>query len=47
MRKAEQIIQEYAMGFLTPGELVSQLKHHYKGLNPLQIMNTVNTILKW
>ena len=46
MKPQEQIIQEYAMGFITPGELVSQLKPHYKGLNPLQIMNTVKTILK-
>ncbi len=47
MRTPEQIIQAYAMGLLMPGEVVSQLKDHYPGLNPVQIMNTINTILAW
>ncbi len=45
MRTSEQIIQEYAMGLLMPGEAVSQLKPYYKGLNPVQIINTINIIL--
>jgi hypothetical protein len=47
MRTPEQIIQAYAMGLLMPGEVVSQMKDHYPGLNPVQIMNTINTILTW
>tara|TARA_R100000541_G_scaffold37448_2_gene45344 strand:- start:379 stop:582 length:204 start_codon:yes stop_codon:yes gene_type:complete len=46
MRTKEEIIQAYAMGLLTPGELVSQLKPYYNKLNPFQIINTINTILK-
>ena len=46
MRTPEQIIQAYAMGLLMPGEVASQMKDHYPGLNPVQIMNTINTILK-
>jgi uncharacterized protein (DUF433 family) len=45
MRTPEQIIQAYAMGLLMPGEVVSQMKDHYPGLNPVQIMDTINTIL--
>jgi uncharacterized protein (DUF433 family) len=45
MRKPEEIIQAYAMGLLLPGEVVSQLKEHYPGLNPVQIMNTINVVL--
>jgi len=45
MRKPEEIIQAYAMGLLLPGEVVSQLKVHYPGLNPVQIMNTIKTVL--
>jgi len=45
MRTPEQIIQAYAMGLLMPGEVVSQMKDHYPGLSPVQIMNTINTIL--
>ena len=47
MKKPEEIIQAYAMGLLLPGEVVSQLKVHYPGLNPVQIMNTINTIIGW
>lgn len=46
METKEEIIQAYAMGMLTPGELVSQLKPYYKKLNPFQIINTINTMLK-
>ena len=46
METKEEIIQAYAMGMLTPGELVSQLKPYYNKLNPFQIINTINTILK-
>ena len=46
MRTKEEIIQAYAMGLLTPGELVSQLKPYYNKLNPFQIINTIITILK-
>ena len=45
MRTPEQIIQAYAMGLLMPGEVASQMKDHYPGLNPVQIMDTINTIL--
>ena len=46
MKTKEEIIQAYAMGLLTPVELVSQLKPYYNKLNPFQIFNTVKTILK-
>lgn len=45
MKTPEQIIQAYAMGLLMPGEVASQMKDHYPGLNPVQIMTTVNTVL--
>lgn len=46
MRTKEQIIQEYAMGMLLPGELLCQLKQYYPSLNAMQVMRTVNLILK-
>lgn len=46
MRTKEQIIQEYVMGILLPGEFLCQLKHYYPRLNAMQVMRTVNLILK-
>ena len=45
MRTANQIIQDYAMGLLTPGELVCQLKPYYNGLSAFQILKEVNAKL--
>lgn len=41
----QRIVQAYKMGFLTPGELVSQLKPYYNKLNPVEILNAVNTAI--
>ena len=41
----QRILQQYKMGFLTPGELVSQLKPYYNLLSPVEILNAVNTAI--
>ena len=41
----QRIVQQYKMGFLTPGELVSQLKPYYNLLSPVEILNVVNTAI--
>lgn len=47
MRTKEQIIQEYAMGLLTPGELVCQLKPYYNKPCPFKIFKSVNAKLSY
>lgn len=45
MRTKDEIIQEYAMGLLAPGELVCQLKPYYKELCAFKIFKHVNAKL--
>ena len=45
METKNQIIQNYAMGLLTPGELVCQLKPYYNKLTPFEILKSVNAKL--
>ena len=45
MRTKNQIIQDYEMGLLTPGELVFQLRPYYNKLNPFEIFKIVKTEL--